>query len=1268
MINNKLLVFFVLIISHVHHSHAQKIIDIHWKSDIDQSVKNNLKLDYINNNEGIKFTFLSSEANNFKLSDTNLEPLRNNEAQALKTAPSTLNFQVKNTKAGNKRKTLIQINAVVKRNNQFFKLKSFQIQRIQETDNKSNISMSSVDGITDSAFGQGSWYKFYVEKNGVYEIDSGFLNALGINTSNIQPERIKILSHGGKMLPLLNEENEYYDPPEIPIQILGGGDNSFDPGDKIRFYATATEGEYDQENDTHLNLYANRAYYYINVNASDNGKRILSFSQASGEPSEIVDKFTDAAYYEVDKVSPSLVGRRWYGDRFDLETERSYGFNFPNLITTDPIKVRVKAAAIATNETNMEVSLNNELADSFTMPATGDDMPSTTGSTIIQNTVNQDSIKLKLKYNKNGNPSANAFLNYIRIEAKRGLKYADDQLIFSYQKDNPLNEIIEFNISNASSVDQVWDISAWTSVSSFTNSQQNSNLSFSLNLSDQPKKFIAFNNDELLRPRFEGGDKKISNTNLKGNIFQNAQGQIEPVDYLVVTRESYAQPAKRLADFRAQQDNLNTRVVFLKDIYQEFNSGKPDIGAIRNFVKYIYDNAPNDTPIRYLTLLGDTSVDFKDRVQNNTNVIPTYQSLNSSRTDVSSFMSDDYYTMMDPGEGKMNADLMDLAVGRILANSPNTAKEMIDKIIDYEKRPSYDRYRNNFLLISDDVDESWEFSTIQQNLDDLGDEIEANKPFINVKKIHSDAYQQETSAGGDRYPEAKSDINDQIELGVAVVNYFGHGGEEGLAQERLVTQESVQNWQNQERLNIFVTVTCEFTRFDNPFRISGGELTYYNTQGGPVAMITTTRAISVGAGVSFNNEIAPFLFDYQNEGITAGEAVLRTKNNLGGNGKRIVFYLGDPAMNLPYAKPNIKLTEINGTPVEQFNDTLKGLSNVKLKGEIVNESNQRITNYNGKISATVFDKRIQRQTLANDNTTSTSGELLKMDFSVLGDGLFRGNASVENGAFSFEFILPKDTRIPVGNGKISLYALRDGILDDSTGNYSDFLVGSINENAGSDNQGPQINLFMNDETFVDGGVTGKNPFLLAQLADENGINTAGSIGHDITAILDGDEQNPINLNEYYEAAENDFTQGEVFFKLRDLEEGEHTIEFKAWDTYNNSSVARLDFKVQSNDGLKITRVLNYPNPFTDYTEFWFNHNRPMEPLEVQVQVLSVTGKVVWSHNQTLTTDGFLSRDITWDGRDDFGQRLGKGVYIYKIRVKSSVTQETKEKIEKLVIL
>jgi hypothetical protein len=1251
---------------------AQQNISINWGESITTSVNNQFSLEYQADN-GIRFSKIIAPASNYKLVNQTLKPISENELVKIKDAPEDLGFKSKTVKARKQKKTIVQINAIVKRNNQFYKVLSFDIQSDASRNNSDDLFQTNSATIVNSAFAQGDWYKFYVEKTGVYQIDSGFLNALGINTSNINPQKIKILSHGGKMLPLLNSENQYYDPPEIPLQIIGGGDGSFDPGDRIRFYATATSGEYDPENDTHLNLYADRAYYYISVEGS-NGKRLFPFSQPNDQPVETVDSFTDEKYYEVDEVSPSLVGRRWYGDRFDITNERSYGFNFPNLITDTSAQIFIKAAAIANNETSMSVQVNGEeILDNgeiFEFDDVDSDMPSTSSS--LNEVINpqQDSISVDLNYNKNGNPAATAFLNYIRIKADRSLTYNDGQLIFTYQKNNPASEVIRFNLSNTSEVDQVWDISEWTSINSVTNTQNANDFSFSLNITDQPKKFVAFSNDQLLRPRFEGGNIKINNQNLKGNIFTNAQGETEPVDYIVVARESYLQPAKRLADFRAQLDNLNTRVVFLNDIYEEFNSGKPDIAAIRNFVKYVYDNAPNNQALRYLTLLGDTSVDYKDRIQNNTNVIPTYQRLHSSRTDVNSFMSDDFYTMMDPNEGRMNPnDLMDLAVGRILADSPNRANKMIDKIISYEQRSSFSRYRNDFLLISDDVDESWEHETIQTDLDELGDEIEANKPFINVRKIHSDAYQQETSAGGDRYPEAKQDINNQIELGVAVVNYFGHGGEEGLAQERLVTEESGQNWLNPDRFNIFLTVTCEYTRFDNPLRQSAGESAYYNENGGPVAMMTTTRAISVGAGVSFNNEVAPFLFDYENQGITAGQAVQQTKNNLSGSGKRIVFYLGDPAMNLPYAQPNIKLTEINGTPINQFADTLKALSNVQIKGEIVDNNDQRISNFSGKISATIFDKRIQRSTLGNDNTTGPNGEVLILDFTTLGEALFRGNASVNEGAFSFDFLLPKDTKIPVGNGKISLYALRDGMIDDYTGSRNDILIGDLNENAASDNQGPEINLFMNDETFVDGGITNSSPFLLAKLADENGINTAGGIGHNITAILDGDEQNPITLNDYYEAAEDDFTQGEVYFKLRDLSEGEHTIEFKAWDSFNNSSIAKLNFRVAEEDGLVITKVLNYPNPFTDYTEFWFNHNRPpMETLEVQVQVFTVTGKVVWSHRQTVATDGFLSRDITWNGRDDFGQRIGKGVYIYKLTVKSTVTQQKKEKIEKLVIL
>jgi hypothetical protein len=264
--------------------------------------------------------------------------------------------------------------------------------------------------------------------------------------------------------------------------------------------------------------------------------------------------------------------------------------------------------------------------------------------------------------------------------------------------------------------------------------------------------------------------------------------------------------------------------------------------------------------------------------------------------------------------------------------------------------------------------------------------------------------------------------------------------------------------------------------------------------------------------------------------------------------------------------------------------------------------------------------------------------------------------------------MPRDTQLPIGNGRVSFYAKRANALEDQNGFNEDIAIGGINTNATPDDTPPTAQLFMNDINFVSGGITDSNPFLLALLEDDNGINTSSGIGHDITAILDGDEDNPFILNDYYVANEDDFTQGQVYFPLRDIAPGVHTLKLTAWDTHNNSIMADIEFVVADNQGVTLTRVLNYPNPFTNYTEFWFNHNRPFEPLDVHVQVMTVTGKVVWTKNQSVTTTGFTSREITWNARDDFGQKLGKGVYLYKITVKSTLSNEQDSKIEKLVIL
>lgn len=1211
-------------------------------------------------------SFKNLSAQNYVLTNLRFEEVTQDQLNEVESYQTDFKYDISSTFARTQRYVTLTFNPYVKENGIVKRLVGYSLRPSENRTFASNSTSKSLN-VQNSVLATGNWYKFYVEKTGVHRLSYSFLSQLGLDLSGVSSDQIKVYSHGGGMLPLLNSDNVHYDPPQLPLQVFDGNDGQLNPGDFILFYAESTIG-WNVESQTHINAYADRAFYYVTING-EMPNRIQTVQNLNVSPSEVVTNYDNFQYYEVDETSLSLVGRRWFGDRFDIETERTYEFQFKNLITSEPLNYDIEFGAISSVSTLFNISINGTDLNNVVVGANGDSLPSNGSGVSSETNVSSDDITLTLNYNKNGNPAARGFLDYIRLRAKCELSADNEQFMFQNQDISNTSTIVEYQLINATNISQVWKIDDFTSISSYNNSNGDSTFSI-ITSHNTDTKYIAISPNDYYTPRILQSDRIVENQNLKGTIFTNTQGSFEDVDYVIITRSDYISHANRLANIRRNNNNLNVKVVELNKIYNEFSSGKQDIVAIRNFLKYIYDNASSpENRIKYLCLLGDTSVDYKNRLQGNNNIVPTFQNFGSFSTTRSSFMSDDFFTMMDDNEGNMSsANKMDFAVGRIVVDTQEEARQAIDKIVEYEARESYDDWRNDFVLISDDVDESWEHLSIQVNLDNLGDEISENKPNINVNKIHSDAFQQQTSAGGDRYPTVNEEINENTELGATVINYFGHGGEDGLAQERIVTQANVLSWQNPNRYNVFLTITCEFTRFDNPLRISAGELAYRNPDGGPVSMITTTRAISVTDGVDFNREMAPFLFDYAENEISVGEAVRLAKNELSSDGRRIVFYIGDPALRIPFPKPNIRLTRINDIPVTVFNDTLKALSQNKISGEIVDDSGNRITNYSGVLSATIFDKNIQRSTLANDGTRNNQNELLIMDFKTLGETLFKGQASVNNGEFEFEFVLPQDTRIPVDNGRISMYAVRDNILEDQSGFSNNILIGDINENAPQDNQGPVIQLYMNDDSFVDGEITDESPFLLAYLQDENGINTAGGIGHDIVAILDGDEANPFILNEFYEAEIDDYKRGEVLYKLRDLEDGLHTIDFKAWDTYNNSSTAQITFRVANNQVLDITRVLNYPNPFVNYTEFWFHHNQPFQPLNVQVQVFTVAGKIVWTHNETITTDSFLAREITWDGRDDFGDQIGKGVYIYKLTVESPMINKKIEKFEKLVKL
>ena len=1119
--------------------------------------------------------------------------------------------------------------------------------------------------ISDSVLSKGEWHKFSVDKTGVFRIDISFLQKMGINTGNLNPKNIRIFGNGGNMLPQRNESFRYDDLQENTIFINGEDDGVFNTDDYILFYAKGPHSWIvNPEKGTakhRQNLYSEKAYYFLTI-TEVTGKRISTLPDISTPSTKEKTTFDDYVFYEKEKINLTAVGNQWFGENFSEQNTQSFKIDFKNAVPNSPVSVKVRGASISSLESSMSVSINSQ--DLYTIKffrSSGLTQGRAEHKTDIINNSN-NVIDVSITYNNNGNPSAEGYLDYIEIVGKKQLIANGTQFSFRNFKANNTG-VVEYRIKKADNIFQIWDVSDSIDPKRINNLSDGSDFIFKAD-GNSLKEYIVIDNSDFYTPTV-GDNSLIKNQNLHA---------LRDINYLIITNNELSNQAKRLAEYHQNNSGLVSKVVPLSEIYNEFGSGSPDITAIRDFIRHVYKtNTSPSKKLKYVCFFGDSSYDYKGiKIAKTENIVPVFEAFESFNH-ASSYVTDDYFVMLDDDEGTIplpdrseanggiisSSYTIDVVSGRIPVSTVQQATEVVDKILNYYSATSFGDWRNSITFVADDIDSRGE-QVLQEGMERIADSIKKNKPIFNINKIYADAFKQETSSGGERYPQVSEAITNAIEKGTLMLDYFGHGGEDGLAAERILENTQIKSFNNIETLPLFITVTCEFSRFDNPKRTTAGELMFWNKNGGAVGLISTTREIFISTGQRFNQLlIKTLLFD--NEDLSIAEALAKTKNGFGSSQKLFIYYLGDPAMKLAIPKPNIRITKMNGIDISQSLDTLKALSKVSFEGVVTDNSNEILTDFNGRLHTTVFDKPIDKTTLKND------GLGRKMTFDSRESKLFRGKSDVKNGKFEFDFIVPKDIKIAYGKSKLSFYA-ENKIIDKSGANF-DVVVGGVNANATNDTDGPEIKLFINDESFIDGGNTNTSPNLIVLLSDFSGINTSvTSIGHSITAILDGKQADPIVLNDYYETELNDFTKGKVSYKLRDLSVGMHTIKIKAWDTYNNSSEAMLGFLVVSDGGLILDKVLNYPNPFINYTEFWFNHNKPNEALEVQVQVFTISGKLIKTINKTEQTIGNLSRSISWNGLDDFGNKIGKGVYIYKLKVKSTISNLSSEKYEKLVIL
>ncbi len=1156
---------------------------------------------------------------------------------------------------------------IFRQGNSFVKLDSFTIDFIATGEWEGN---NGTPKKVNSVLRTGTFFKMAVSGYGIHKIDFDQLKKIGIDPERIDPRHIKIYSNGGGMLPEANSIERVDDLEEIAIIITGEADGKFDRSDFILFFAEGPDElqalNLEKRMSYVKNLYDVKNHYFINAEGS-NGRRVSPAMQAqSGTYTS--QAFDDVIRLEEEKVNLGHIsqytsgsGKNWYGDFFRNQREKDYNdiFNFPGLLTTDTVRIYSQFVARSESSSRYRLIINGNItlqSNIISSTSLGGSESNYGHVGTINNRFlsNQDKISVKLEYPSIGSFYSEGWLDFIEICARRRLQFNGNQVLFRDFKSLEA-PFTTYSIAGINNNTEVWDISNPLMPQAITLDIQGAAGTFHYE-SEELKQFVMFDRSNITMVPEPAGP--VLNQNLHS---------ILSTDLLIIYHSDLESEAFRLADFRRNHSGLEVTTAEISQVYNEFSGGSQDITAIRDFAKMIYDR---DVSFNYLLLFGDATFDYKGILEYSgpKNWIPTWQS-ETSRDPVNSFPSDDYFALLDNNEGAVLRGAIDIAVGRLPVNSLSLASTVVNKIIKYETDPeTLGDWRLNVTMIADDEDNNRHIN----DADKIATEIAQKYPVFNTDKIYFDAYPQVFTPGGQRYPAAKAAINQNIFKGQLVLNYLGHGGATGLAQERVVEVSDINNWRNPVKMPLIVTATCTFSSFDDQSRVSAGELSLFNPNGGAIALFTTTRAVYAHHNARLTSSVFNTIFERRNGKFDRiGEVMRKAKNanstDTSDTNARKFTLLGDPTLQLAIPFYDVRTTRINGKNINPAQlDTIKALGKYTIEGEIVDANGQLLEWFNGKVIPTIYDKEVTLQTLGQDSGSGVR------NFNIQQNVIFKGAASVVNGRFSFTFIVPKDINYAFGKGKISYYASNEN-LQDAGGFFKDFIVGGTSDNSELSSERPTVQLFMNDENFVFGGITNASPILLAKLQAPNGINVTGtSIGHDLSGILNEDEKNAFVLNNFYEGELDDYTRGTVRYPLSKLTPGLYKIKVKAWDAVNKSGEGYLEFTVVNDDEFVIKNLLNYPNPFNRNTRIEFEHNHPFSPIDVQVQIFSVSGQLVKSIEQNIIPEGYLVRDIHWDGRDEYGQKLANGVYIYKMKVSmlglDGSRKTTESEFQKMVIL
>jgi hypothetical protein len=1089
-----------------------------------------------------------------------------------------------------------------------------------------------------SVLANGKWFRISLQKTGIYKITYDDFVAMGFDPATLDPAKIAVYGNGGGMLPELNSAPRVDDLQENAIVVKDGGDGKLDQGDYVLFYGEAPDIWYMNNLNRKFyhtkNLYSDSTFYYVTV-GSTNGKRVHladSIPDTTHVDNHSVH-FTGFAFHDIDSVNLAQSGKTWIGPVMQsTKNTTSFTFTFPNVDSIFPARVitHVLANSIASSSFLLtdHRNFNQQIKLEIFQPTSYE---TATDSTKVSNMVYPHSpMNFTLSYAVN-EPNATGWLDYVEVTCQQKLIFCSPQM--SFRDPNVVySHNTMFTMGGANDSVIIWNVTNRGDIRQIRTQLSNSTMVFNA-FTDTLQEMIAFDGS-LYYP-----------VQLSGPVDNQDLHSLQPTSLVIVTHPLFRQQADSLADFHRTQTNLSVTVVDVNQIFTEFACGQRDLTSIRDFMKMLYDRgAPNHSP-RYLLLFGDGSYDPKNRITVNDNFIPPYES-SEYLSSIMSYVSDDYFGIMGDSVGNdMNGNI-DIGIGRLPVSSVQQARDVLNKIKRYSSLndSTLADWKNTITFVADNPDSNLHL----QQADELADTVKKKYPVFNVKKLYNDAYRFISSPSGLRSPDCEDAIDKTVMEGTAVFSYTGHGGEDGWSDTKICTVMDMNTWNNNYRLPVFITATCEFGRFDNPARPTGGELIITKPDGGGIAIFTTTRKSFASSNIQLAASFFSHLKSLNSDANQRMGDLMRIVKNENNNNVYIRNFvlLGDPAQDISFPILQAVTTKINNKAVGSTPDTLTGLSKVTVTGEIRNELGYKMSNYSGIIYPKVFDKPVTYTTIGNTPSS------YPQNFTEQNRVLFSGTSTVKNGNFEFSFVLPRGTGIQYGTGKISYYS-HDSVID-ASGYYSNVILGG--ENAGADTvvKGPGIALYMNNTHFISGGMTDPNPVMLAFLKDSLGINGFDlGIGHEIVGILDEDYAHAINMTDYYQPDTNSYTSGSIRYPFMGLATGFHSLKLKAWNVFDISTEKVIYFWVSSQDVPVVQQVKNIPNPLRTDTKFVFSSMNITGDVTVQILIYSFTGQLVKTIERNISESAGTVQVINWDGAGDNGRPLSNGIYPYRLMVQGT---------------